>query len=155
MNLIASCGGEIKYGHSEVGNFSQDGINYEQNEIEFLVTQVERAADQLVLAKWIIRTLAYKFGLNVTFAPKITVGKAGSGLHFHTRITKNGTSVMIADNTLSDEAIRAIAGYIHCASSLTAFGNTNPTSYFRLVPKQEAPTNICWGDRNKIGRAHV
>ncbi len=149
MNLIASCGGEIKYGHSEVGNFSQDGINYEQNEIEFLVTQVERAADQLVLAKWIIRTLAYKFGLNVTFAPKITVGKAGSGLHFHTRITKNGTSVMIADNTLSDEAIRAIAGYIHCASSLTAFGNTNPTSYFRLVPKQEAPTNICWGDRNR------
>jgi len=32
---------------------------------------------------------------------------------------------------------------------LTAFGNTNPTSYFRLVPHQEAPTNICWGDRNR------
>jgi glutamine synthetase len=24
-----------------------------------------------------------------------------------------------------------------------------PTSYFRLVPHQEAPTNICWGDRNR------
>src|SRR5574344_97072 len=36
-----------------------------------------------------------------------------------------------------------------CASSLTAFGNTNPTSYFRLVPHQEAPTSICWGDRNR------
>ena len=35
------------------------------------------------------------------------------------------------------------------ASSITAFGNTNPTSYFRLVPHQEAPTNICWGDRNR------
>ncbi len=149
MNLIAACGGEIKYGHSEVGNFSQDGVNYEQNEIEFLATRVERAADQLVLAKWIIRTLAYKHGLNVTFAPKITVGKAGSGLHFHTRMTKNGASVMTSGNGLSVEAIKAIAGYIHCASSLTAFGNTNPTSYFRLVPKQEAPTNICWGDRNR------
>jgi glutamine synthetase len=35
------------------------------------------------------------------------------------------------------------------APSITAFGNTNPTSYFRLVPHQEAPTNICWGDRNR------
>ena len=35
------------------------------------------------------------------------------------------------------------------APAITAFGNTNPTSYFRLVPHQEAPTNICWGDRNR------
>jgi glutamine synthetase len=35
------------------------------------------------------------------------------------------------------------------ASSLTAFGNTVPVSYLRLVPKHEAPTNICWGDRNR------
>jgi glutamine synthetase len=35
------------------------------------------------------------------------------------------------------------------APSITAFGNTNPTSYFRLVPHQEAPTNVCWGDRNR------
>jgi glutamine synthetase len=38
---------------------------------------------------------------------------------------------------------------MQCAPSLTAFGNTNPTSYFRLVPHQEAPTTICWGDRNR------
>ena len=25
----------------------------------------------------------------------------------------------------------------------------NPTSYLRLVPHQEAPTNVCWGDRNR------
>ena len=150
MNIIASCGGEIKYGHSEVGNFSFEGRDYEQCEIEFLVSPVERAADQLVIAKWIIRTLALRYRLNVTFAPKITVGKAGSGLHFHTRIMKNGLSVMTDNNKgLSCEALTSIAGYIKCASSLTAFGNTNPTSYFRLVPNQEAPTSICWGDRNR------
>ena len=38
---------------------------------------------------------------------------------------------------------------LELAPSLTAFGNTIPTSYFRLVPHQEAPTNICWGDRNR------
>jgi glutamine synthetase len=56
----------------------------------------------------------------------------------------------MSDNgKLSDIAKKAIAGYLYLAPSLTAFGNTNPTSYFRLVPHQEAPTNICWGDRNR------
>ena len=149
IHLIAQSGGQIKYGHSEVGNFTLDGYTYEQNEIEFLVAPAETAADQLVIAKWIIRNLAHQYGLSVTFAPKITDGKAGSGLHFHTRMLRNGTSVMIKEGVLSPEARRAIAGYMTCAPSLTAFGNTNPTSYFRLVPHQEAPTTVCWGDRNR------
>lgn len=149
MHLIAQAGGLIKYGHSEVGNFTLDGKIYEQNEIEFLPTMVEDAADQLVIAKWIIRNLAYKYGLNITFAPKITSGKAGSGLHVHMRIMKDGQNQMLENGVLSDTAKKAIAGMIALAPSLTAFGNTNPTSYFRLVPHQEAPTNICWGDRNR------
>ena len=36
MSYIAQTGGQIKYGHSEVGNFMLDGKVYEQNEIEFL-----------------------------------------------------------------------------------------------------------------------
>ena len=149
MKLIAEAGGMIKYGHSEVGNFTREGKVYEQNEIEFLPTNVEDSADQLVKAKWIIRTLAYKYGVTVTFAPKITVGKAGSGLHIHTRILKDGRNMMTKDGKLSDIALESIAGYMDLAPSLTAFGNLNPTSYFRLVPHQEAPTNICWGDRNR------
>ncbi len=147
---IAKAGGQIKYGHSEVGNFTMDGKIYEQNEIEFLVTDVQQAADQLVLAKWIIRNLAYKHGLDVTFAPKITNGKAGSGLHIHTCIVNSsGKNQYVTKGKLNSIAKTAIAGYMTCAGSLTAFGNTNPTSYFRLVPHQEAPTSICWGDRNR------
>ena len=70
MQYIAQAGGRIKYGHSEVGNFTQDGVTYEQNEIEFLPVDARNAADQLVVAKWIIRNLAMQMGLNVTFAPK-------------------------------------------------------------------------------------
>jgi glutamine synthetase len=149
MLLMARAGCMVKYGHSEVGNFTLDDKIYEQNEIEFLVTDVEDAANQLIIAKWMIRMLAYKYGLNVTFAPKITAGKAGSGMHIHTQIVKNGVNCMVTDNILNDTAKTAIAGYMQCAPSLTAFGNTNPTSYFRLVPHQEAPTTICWGDRNR------
>lgn len=149
MSYIAQTGGQIKYGHSEVGNFMLDDKVYEQNEIEFLPVRAEDAADQLIIAKWVIRNLAYQYGYDITFAPKITVGKAGSGLHIHMRMMKDGQNQMLKGGILSDTARRAIAGMMLLAPSITAFGNTNPTSYFRLVPHQEAPTNVCWGDRNR------
>ena len=149
MAYIAQTGGQIKYGHSEVGNFTLDGCIYEQNEIEFLPVPADQAADQLMIAKWVIRNLGYKLGYNVTFAPKITVGKAGSGLHIHMRMMKDGQNQVLHDGVLSAAARKTIAGMMELAPSITAFGNTNPTSYFRLVPHQEAPTNVCWGDRNR------
>ena len=100
MRAIAQAGGQIKYGHSEVGNFTIGNLQYEQNEI-------------------------------------------------HTRLMKEGKNMYIENGQLTEAAKKAIAGILEIAPSLTAFGNTNPTSYFRLVPHQEAPTNICWGDRNR------
>ena len=149
MQYIAQAGGQIKYGHSEVGNFCLDGKNYEQNEIEFLPVDVEQAADQLMIAKWVIRNLGYELGYDVTFAPKITTGKAGSGLHIHMRMIKDGKNQMLSGGVLSESARKMIAGMMDLAPAITAFGNKNPTSYFRLVPHQEAPTNVCWGDRNR------
>ena len=57
MQLIAECGGKIKYGHSEVGNFVENGRCYEQNEIEFLPVPANECAEQLLIAKWVIRSL--------------------------------------------------------------------------------------------------
>jgi len=149
MSLIAQAGGQIKYGHNEVGNFTLDGMVYEQNEIEFLPIPARQAADNLMIAKWIIRTLGARKGYDVTFAPKITAGKAGSGLHIHFKIMKGKENMMISDGKLSDVAKKAIAGILTHADAITAMGNKVPTSYFRLVPHQEAPTSICWGDRNR------
>ena len=70
-------------------------------------------------------------------------------LLYTSRLMKDGKNMYIENGKLTDNALKAIAGILNIASSLTAFGNTNPTSYFRLVPHQEAPTNICWGDRNR------
>ena len=125
MVHVAKTGGQIKYGHSEVGNFTLDGMIYEQNEIEFLPNPVETAADQLLLAKWVIRNLAYQWGLDVSFAPKITTGKAGSGMHIHMRLMKDGTNVTLGpDGRLSEVARRAIAGLMVMAPSiLTPLGD--------------------------------
>lgn len=149
MSLIAQAGGIIKYGHNEVGNFTLNGKIFEQNEIEFLPVPARQAADNLMIAKWIIRTLAAKKGYDVTFAPKITDGKAGSGLHIHFKVMKEGVNMMTENGRLSDTAKKVIVGILENADAITAMGNKVPTSYFRLVPHQEAPTSICWGDRNR------
>ena len=149
LRLIAKAGGKIKYGHAEVGCFSDGETYYEQHEIEFLPTCVEEAAEQMIIAKWILRMLGFRYGVNISYAPKITVGKAGSGMHFHMMVEKDGINLTAENGKLSNLAKKMIAGILSYADALTAFGNTIPTSYLRLVPHQEAPTNICWGDRNR------
>lgn len=149
LNVISEIGGKIKYGHAEVGNIISGDKEMVQHEIEFLPEPAPEAADQLVLAKWAIRETAYKYGMEVSFAPKIIVGHAGSGMHVHARLVKDGKSMMINNDGLSDTAKKMIAGFLMLSPSLTAFGNTVPTSFLRLVPHQEAPTAICWGDRNR------
>ncbi|HDR73822.1 MAG TPA: glutamine synthetase [Methanoculleus sp.] len=149
LKLIAQAGGQIKYGHSEVGCFTKGDTYYEQHEIEFLPAPAVEAAEQLIVAKWIIRMLGYRYGVNISFAPKITVGNAGSGMHVHMLAEKNGTNLMVAEGALSPMARKMIAGVCDLGDAITAFGNGIPTSYLRLVPHQEAPTYICWGDRNR------
>jgi glutamine synthetase len=149
MQVISEMGGQIKYGHAEVGNIISGDLEMVQHEIEFLPVPIEDAADQLVAAKWAVREVAYRHNLEVSFAPKIIAGQAGSGLHIHTRFMKDGRNAMTDAGGLSDAARKIIAGFLMSAESLTAFGNTVPTSFLRLVPHQEAPTSICWGDRNR------
>ncbi|MCQ2152048.1 MAG: glutamine synthetase family protein [Bacteroidales bacterium] len=155
MRMIASCGGMIKYGHSEVGNFTLDGKIYEQNEIEFLPVDIEDAADQLVIAKWIMRQLAYEYGVSLTFAPKIAGGKAGSGMHVHCKFSKDGKSATVRNGEITDEAKKAIAGFMDAGTSLPAFGNPHPLSFMRLVPHQEAPTSLCWSYSNRSALVRV
>jgi len=156
IRLLAKCGAKIKYAHSEVGNFTTDEKYYEQHEIEFNAVDVDETADQLVLGKWILRNLAYKYGVDISFAPKISVGKAGSGLHIHYMVVdEQDNNLMIENDKLSETALKTIAGILDKAKALTAFGNTIPTSYLRLVPHQEAPTNICWGETNRSALVRI
>ena len=142
LDLLARAGCKIKYGHSEVGSFTKGGEDFEQHEIEFLPVDAEDAADQLVVAKWILRMLSFKYGVEVSFAPKIIVGSAGSGLHIHLMLEKDGVNAMVSEGELSEVALKVMAGILKLSPALTAFGNTIPTSYLRLVPHQEAPTRI-------------
>ncbi len=155
MFHLANMGCAIKYGHGEVGNFVTGTKQMVQHEIEFLPVPITRSADQMALAKWVLREVAASWGMEVSFAPKIMVGQAGSGMHFHTRLMKDGKNVFSHGQGLTEIAHQVIGGYLSHAASLTAFGNTVPTSFLRLVPNQEAPVRICWGDRNRSALVRV
>ncbi|MCK5032190.1 MAG: glutamine synthetase [Calditrichia bacterium] len=158
VRYISQITNAVKYAHSEVGFIESTRSNIEeirdkygeQLEIEFLPTPIEEAADNLVLARWLIRNIAFKHGCVATFTPKIEEGIAGNGLHFHMELRKNGKNYMVdSKGKLNTEAKKLIGGLCSYADTLTAFGNTVSSAYLRLVPNQEAPTRICWSDLNR------
>ena len=164
VRYIAQITSAVKYTHSEVGYVESvrsdheeiRGKQAEQLEIEFSPTPIEDTGDYLVLARWLIRNTAYKYGCVATFAPKLEEGIAGNGFHVHMALVKGGKNRM-NDKTgdLSDEAKKLIGGVCAYADSLTAFGNTVSSAYLRLVPNQEAPTRICWSDLNRSAMIRV
>lgn len=164
LRIISQVTGAVKYVHSEVGYIEKvtsdfeeiNGRRAEQAEVEFMPAPVEDMGDYLVVSRWIIRNIAYRYGLIATFVPKLNEGVAGNGLHFHLELHRHGRSVMSAeDGSLSGVAKRMIGGLCEYADSLTAFGNTVASSYLRLVPDQEAPTRVCWSDLNRSALIRV
>ncbi len=161
---ITQITGAVKYAHSEVGfveSVRSDleeirGKQAEQLEVEFLPRPVEDMADALVLSRWLIRNIAYKYGCVATFTPKIEEDVAGNGLHFHLELRRDGTNIIVdSGGKLSAAARRLIGGLCAYADSLTAFGNTVSSAYLRLVPNLEAPTRICWSDLNRSAMIRV
>lgn len=164
LTYLSQITGVIKYAHNEVGCIEKvrsdvaeiKGKYAEQMEIEFLPAPVEEAARYLILARWIIRNVAYKHNCVATFAPKLEEGVAGNGFHFHMELRKEGKNIMLdKEKNLSEASKKLIGGLSKYAASLTAFGNTTSSAYLRLVPNQEAPTHICWSDMNRSAMIRV
>jgi len=121
LELCAKAGCRIKYGHSEVGSFSKNGEDFEQHEIDFMPVEIDEAVDQLLIAKWIIRILGSEYGVEVSFAPKITVGKAGSGMHIHMMLEKDGVNLMVERGKLSDVAKKMMVGTFQISDSFRKY----------------------------------
>lgn len=156
--------GNLKYAHYEVGIIENIESEYlelnnkraEQMEIELGLSPIERTAYETNLGMWIVRSIAKKHNALATFYPKLEVGHAGSGLHFHLALMKDGKNIMTNnEGALSEDAKLLIGGLLKYGKSLTAFGNSVIGSYLRLVPNQEAPTKICWSELNRNAMIRV
>jgi len=128
-----------------------------QCEIDLRFEPLVKAADQLLMFKYIIKNTARKFGRTVTYMPKPIMGDNGSGMHVHTSLWKDGKALFAGNGYagLSEMALYFIGGLLKHASSILAFTNPTTNSYKRLVPGYEAPVNLAYSQRNRSASIRI
>jgi len=142
---MADAGIEINYHHPEVAASGQF-------EIEPQLGEVVHMADATMMIKYIIHNTALKYGKTATFMPKPIYGEAGSGMHVHMLLKKEGKPVFTDDNGyahLSKEAHYFMGGLLKHIASLCAITNPSTNSFKRLVPGFEAPVTIGYATSNR------
>jgi glutamine synthetase len=145
VRTLHSVGFTVEKAHHEVGTGGQAEINYNFDTLL-------RAADKLVLYKYIVKNVAWQNGKTVTFMPKPLFQDNGSGMHTHQSLWLGGEPLFydeVGYAGLSDTARHYIGGLLTHAPSLLAFTNPTTNSYHRLVPGYEAPINLVYSQRNR------
>ncbi len=130
-----------------------------QHEVVLKYGNALHIADQLILAKFSLQSVAQEYGHHISFMPKPFANQNGSALHIHFSLwdsfhQRNAFCNGI-DDKLSDIGQQFLAGVLHHINDLTALFNPTINSFKRLVPGYEAPTYICWGTKNRSALVRV
>ncbi len=142
---MQDAGIEINYHHPEVAASGQF-------EIEPQLDEVVHMADATMMIKYIIHNTALKYGKAATFMPKPVWGEAGSGMHVHMILFKDGQPVFSDDEGyahLSKEAHWFMGGLLKHIHSLCAITNPSTNSFKRLIPGFEAPVTVGYATSNR------
>ena len=142
---MKDAGIDINYHHPEVAASGQF-------EIEPQLGKMSEMADNTMLIKYIIHNTALKYGKSATFMPKPVYGEAGSGMHVHMLLLKDGQPVFSDDNGyahLSETAHYFMGGLLKHINSLCAITNPSTNSFKRLIPGFEAPVTVGYATSNR------
>jgi len=110
-----------------------------------------RAVDEAVMLKRLLRGVAAKHGLAVTFMAKPYAHLAGSGMHLHVSLADAaGRNLFAAEDPAGTLLLRQALGGLKAtmAESLLAFA-PNGNSYRRFQSESYAPTAVSWGVNNR------
>jgi glutamine synthetase len=142
--ILAECGIATSAHYHEVATGGQ-------SEIDLTPRGLVESADEVMLAKYIIRNVAHRNRKTATFMPKPLFGDNGSAMHTHVSLWKGETPLLAGPGYagLSDVGLYAIGGLLRHARALCAFGNPTTNSYKRLIPGFEAPTKLSYSRRNR------
>jgi len=129
-----------------------------QQEISILYTQALVAADQQIMFRETVRSVARRHQLRASFVPKLFAEQAGSGCHLHISLWRNGENLLPdADNPghLSSIARRFMAGILSHLPSLMALTTPSVNSYRRIRPHCWSGAFRCWGYDNREAAIRV
>ncbi|WP_282607139.1 glutamine synthetase family protein [Pelagibius sp. Alg239-R121] len=135
---------------------------YSQFELDFHYTHLLEMADRLVFLRILLKEVAKKHGMFITFMPKPTVGDWRSGAHINFSLQaadQSGKNLFGSEEDgWSDTAHHAVGGLMAHAEAITAITCPTVNSYNGLVPRVGgfeggtvtwAPTNITYGHNNR------
>ncbi len=139
VKLIEEAGIAVKIHHHEVGSPCQLEITLQHDSLL-------RAADAVMVVKYIVKNIAYRNQKVATFMPKPVFQEGGNAGHVHQSIAdENGNSLFYDPKSyacLSQLALNYIGGLLTHAPALCALTDPSTNSYKRLTPGYEAPTNL-------------
>lgn len=150
IRIMQKSGLNIERHHHEVATAGQCEIN-------FRFDTLKKAADDLMLYKYIVKNSAKAAGKVATFMPKPLFNDNGSGMHCHQSLWKGGKNLFAGDlyGGLSQDALYYIGGLLHHASALAAILSPTTNSYKRLVPGFEAPVNLAYSLANRSAAVRI
>jgi glutamine synthetase len=148
--VMEECGIVIETQHHEVATAGQA-------EIDMKFAPLVEMGDKLMLYKYIVKNVARRHGLTVTFMPKPIFQDNGSGMHCHQSVWKDGKPLFAGSGYagMSELALYYIGGILKHAKALAAFTNPTVNSYKRLVPGYEAPVNLAYSSRNRSAAIRI
>lgn len=116
-----------------------------------------KVADDAMLFKNIVKSVARKHGLAASFMAKPFGERPGNGLHMHFSILdKDGVNIF-DDGGPDGSAVmkHAIAGVLAAMPETMLAFAPHLNSYRRLAPEQHAPMIVCWGYENRTAAIRV
>ncbi|MFI3167658.1 MAG: glutamine synthetase family protein [Bacillota bacterium] len=128
---------------------SHHECGYGQNEVDFRYSDAEKAADNFMTFKSVVKSIANRNGMFASFMPKPIKNKSGNGLHVNISLRRGEENIFQSEKA-EDKAIveSFIAGVMARISEITLFLNSNINSYSRLGTDQ-APKYISWSHQNR------
>ncbi len=144
-----------------LGNVVCEGA-YSQFELDFDYSDILRAADRMTFLRVLLKEVAKKHDMFVTFMPKPTSGDWRSGAHINhsiQAIDKPGVNLFEgSDGGWSDMTYNVVGGLMEHGAALTALACPTVNSYKGLVARVSgleggtvtwAPTHMTYGSNNR------
>ncbi|RJE87315.1 type III glutamate--ammonia ligase [Paracoccus onubensis] len=137
-----------------------------QFEMNWIYDDALLTADRHSFFKFMVHTMAEKYGLRATFMPKPIMGLTGNGCHAHISVwdTKTGDNAFADDDKelgLSERGRHFLGGIMKHASALAFITNPTVNSYKRInAPRTAsgatwAPNSVTWTGNNRTHMVRV
>lgn len=144
MQALSDCG-------ISIASHRQSADDRLKSQLELSESGLVTAADQVMIAKHVVRQLAARWGKVATFMPLPQTGRQPAGMPTQLSMLHAGRCALSGSGYagLSEAGLHAIGGILKHAAALTALTNATTNSYARL---NIGPLGYRHGSGNKLPR---